>query len=578
MKRLLLFMVSVLCFQFISAQESSKSKRESIEWLDTWAPNTRKTDLPRVLLIGNSITRLYNKNVEKQLEGKAYVARYASSKSIGDPTLLEELSTFMRQYSFDVIHFNNGMHGWGYTEEEYRQAFPKYFEIIKKYAPHAKYIWATTTPRRTGKGMKELNQQLTDRIKERNKIAADYFADKPEVKTNDLFSVVVRNPTYYEGGDGTHPNALGVKALANRVADNISEVLGKKVDLVHFPKGYSPEEVGNRLGNHFIPGKHFLHDGKWIHYAEVCTWLGALRFAEASKNADLMKKLQDRFDNLVNNEKQLLPIKNHVDLNMFGSLPLEFYKVTNDKQYLNLGLPYADTQWKVPADTSAEAKAWAKQGYSWETRLWIDDMFMITIVQAQAYRATGKTKYIDRAAKEMVMYLSKLQRPNGLFYHAQDVPYCWARGNGWMAAGMSELLLALPDNSPYRKPILDGYRKMMNSLRKYQNYDGMWNQLIDEPDFWPETSGSAMFAYAMILGVKHGWLDADVYTPVARNAWLALVNYINKNDDVTEVCVGTNKKNDKQYYFDRPRIAGDYHGQAPMLWCAYALLSKCNLE
>jgi rhamnogalacturonyl hydrolase YesR len=83
-----------------------------------------------------------------------------------------------------------------------------------------------------------------------------------------------------------------------------------------------------------------------------------------------------------------------------------------------------------------------------------------------------------------------------------------------------------------------------------------------------------MFAYAMILGVKHGWLDTKAYTPVARNAWLALVNYINKNDDVTEVCVGTNKKNDKQYYYDRPRIAGDYHGQAPLLWCAYALLNK----
>ena len=48
--------------------------------------------------------------------------------------------------------------------------------------------------------------------------------------------------------------------------------------------------------------------------------------------------------------------------------------------------------------------------------------------------------------------------------------------------------------------------------------------------------------------------------------------YIDKNGDVREVCVGTNKKNDKQYYYDRPRITGDYHGQAPYLWCATALL------
>ena len=51
-------------------------------------------------------------------------------------------------------------------------------------------------------------------------------------------------------------------------------------------------------------------------------------------------------------------------------------------------------------------------------------------------------------------------------------------------------------------------------------------------------------------------------------------SYINKEGDVEEVCVGTNKKNDLQYYYDRPRITGDYHGQAPMLWCAYALLCE----
>jgi len=83
-----------------------------------------------------------------------------------------------------------------------------------------------------------------------------------------------------------------------------------------------------------------------------------------------------------------------------------------------------------------------------------------------------------------------------------------------------------------------------------------------------------MFTYAMIVGVKRGWLEKEVYAPAARKAWLSLVKYINTDSDVTEVCVGTNKKNDKQYYYDRPRIAGDFHGQAPVLWCAYALLEK----
>ena len=235
-------------------------------------------------------------------------------------------------------------------------------------------------------------------------------------------------------------------------------------------------------------------------------------------------------------------------------------------------MPYADTQWELPTDATPEEKRNAEKGFSWQTRLWIDDMFMITIVQSQAYRVTGEKKYIDRAAREMVYYLDELQRSNGLFYHAPDVPFFWARGNGWMAAGMAELLKALPENNRDRDRILEGYRKMMDSLKAYQGKDGMWNQLIDQSDCWPETSGSAMFAYAIITGVKQGWLDKKEYAPVARRAWLALVPYIDEEGDVREVCVGTNKKNDKQYYYDRPRIAGDYHGQAPYLWCATALM------
>lgn len=344
--------------------------------------------------------------------------------------------------------------------------------------------------------------------------------------------------------------------------------------LAGFPKGYTPEEVGRRLAYHFVDGKHMLHGGKWISYPETFAWNGALKYAAVTGDEKLLGLLQNKFEPLFTTEKALLPIMNHVDLNMFGSLPLELYRITNEKRYLELGIPYADTQWRVPGNAGEGAKAWADKGYSWQTRLWIDDMYMITIVQTRAYQVTGNREYIDRAAKEMVLYLDELQRPNGLFYHAPDVPFYWGRGNGWMAAGMAELLRSLPADSQYRPRILQGFRTMMESLKKYQTPAGLWNQLIDKPDCWAETSGSAMFTFAFILGVKHGWLDAKEYAPAARKAWMAMVGYIDEHDNVTEVCVGTNKKNDEQYYYDRPRHTGDYHGQAPYLWCAAALLEK----
>ena len=68
--------------------------------------------------------------------------------------------------------------------------------------------------------------------------------------------------------------------------------------LKKFPKGYTPEEVGIKVANRFLSGKHMLHGGKWIHYAEVCTWYGAVRFASESKNKELSRQLQERFDYL----------------------------------------------------------------------------------------------------------------------------------------------------------------------------------------------------------------------------------------------------------------------------------------
>jgi rhamnogalacturonyl hydrolase YesR len=201
-------------------------------------------------------------------------------------------------------------------------------------------------------------------------------------------------------------------------------------------------------------------------------------------------------------------------------------------------------------------------------------MYMLTMLQLEAYRATGDRKYLDRDADEMVKYLDKLQEPNGLFHHAADVPFFWGRGDGWFAAGMAEMLRSLPADHPARPRIMKGYKLMMASLLKYQDKGGMWHQLIDHDDAWPESSATAMFSFAMITGVKNGWLDAATYGPAARKAWIGASGYIDQNGDVTQVCEGTSKLNSEEYYYMRGRRTGDFHGQAPMLWVVSALLRE----
>lgn len=353
----------------------------------------------------------------------------------------------------------------------------------------------------------------------------------------------------------------------------------KSYDLEHWPANKSPEDIGQRVIRKYLNTSHSMygdpHPKKAPHqitYPDVCTWLGGLWFSKETSNDELFNRLKDRFDPLFSSEKHLQPLPNHVDNNVFGALPLELYMQTKKKDYLDMGLRYSDTQWSLPENAKPEEKAWADKGYSWQTRIWIDDMFMITAVQAQAYRATGDRKYIDRAAREMVLYLNKIQLENGLFHHSPEAHYSWGRGNGWMAVGMAELLRVLPRDNADRKTIMEGYKKMMAALLKYQAEDGMWRQIIDDQESWKETSGTAMFTYAMITGVKNNWLDKKTYGTAARKGWLTLTTYINENDELTEVCAGTNIKNSREHYMNRPRIVGDLHGQAPLLWCAAALV------
>jgi len=332
-------------------------------------------------------------------------------------------------------------------------------------------------------------------------------------------------------------------------------------ELRSWPAGSAPSEVGKRVAERFVSTVKLSQEDAI--YPAICTWYGALTFAQLTDDGSLLHRLISQFDEQFTPALESFVLaKQHVDYSVSGAVPLQIYLSTNDSRYLTTGLSIASHQWESPAP----------DGLSRETRYWIDDMYMITILQVQAYRATGDGKYLDRAATEMTAYLDKLQQPNGLFYHAPDAPFFWGRGNGWVAAGMAELLRSLPANHPQRARIMAGYQAMMKSLLALQTQDGMWRQLLDHPKAWPESSSTGMFTFAMITGVKNGWLAKKTYGLSARRGWLALVGRLDAKADIADVSEGTGRKNDLNYYLVRKRNTGDLHGQAPILWCASALL------
>jgi hypothetical protein len=124
------------------AAQKPVSKPEEIEW--TWEVRPTRVDgkLPNVLLVGNSISRNYYPEVKRQLDGVSNVYLLATSTSVGDSRLMHELrdSSAMEAVTFNVVHFNNGMHGWDYSEKEYKAAFPSFLKALRHIAPHASFI------------------------------------------------------------------------------------------------------------------------------------------------------------------------------------------------------------------------------------------------------------------------------------------------------------------------------------------------------------------------------------------------------------------------------------------------------
>jgi unsaturated rhamnogalacturonyl hydrolase len=294
-------------------------------------------------------------------------------------------------------------------------------------------------------------------------------------------------------------------------------------------------------------------------YKNACEWYGALGVANFTDNQTLLDALVTKFDPLKTNfVANMLGGEKHVDRYIYGMVPLEIYLQTADESYLPLGTQVADDQ-----QTSNQ------------TRDAIDDMFMMTGLQLQAYRATGDDKYIDFMADIMVDYLGA-QQANGLFFHnVTEAPIHWGRGNGWFAAGMAEMMRDLPEAKPQYATIEAGYKEMMAGLLPFQSENGLWYQVLnlpDDPANWEESSGTAMFTYAMIAGVRRGVLDAATYVPVIEAAWAGLQTKINAQGDVADICIGTWYKANAAEYMALTRLTGDGHGQAPILWIAAELL------
>jgi len=214
---LFLLLSTTLATGLFAQGNQDEVQYEGIEWTNVWIPSADKNDLPRVLLIGNSITQGYYNMVENSLHGKAYVAHYTTSRGIVDPVFFTEIKNIIKHHKFEVIHFNNGLHGCDYTSIQYETGLKELITVLEKHGRGAELNGAPSTRVLhgfTGWKTDEFNQRL---IETRNKILVKICLEE-NIEVDDLYEVT-KDHTKWFSDDKIHYNEDGYKELSKQVVD-----------------------------------------------------------------------------------------------------------------------------------------------------------------------------------------------------------------------------------------------------------------------------------------------------------------------------------------------------------------------
>lgn len=185
-----------------------------------------------------------------------------------------------------------------------------------------------------------------------------------------------------------------------------------------------------------------------------------------------------------------------------------------------------------------------------------DSVFMGCAILAEAGALTGDKKYFEHCLRHLRFMEKRCLRSDGIYRHSPLDESAWGRGNGFPALGLSLSLSWLPADSAEHAAFLQSYRSHMTALRQHQDPTGAWHQVIDHEESYREFTSTCMITFAIVRGLRRGWLDAAEWQPVADRAWTAIKSRIGADGHLVDVCTGTGKMNSLRDYLDRTAILG----------------------
>ena len=202
--------------------------------------------------------------------------------------------------------------------------------------------------------------------------------------------------------------------------------------------------------------------------------------------------------------------------------------------------------------------------------MWADDLYMSVPFLVRYSQFTGDQKYLDDAANQFFGFKKRLFMPEEkIMSHVYDFKYDsktnvpWGRGNGWVVFSMTELLEVLPEDHPKRNDLIDFLNTLCEGYLALQDDEGMWHQVLNDHDSYPETSCTSMFIYAFSRGIRFGWLkNPEKYVKAIYKAWKGISKTsVDSNGNVYGVCRGSEFSFIADYYkYELGWNLNDTHG------------------
>ncbi len=215
---------------------------------------------------------------------------------------------------------------------------------------------------------------------------------------------------------------------------------------------------------------------------------------------------------------------------------------------------------------------------------WADALYMVMPVMTKMYKLTGEIKYLDKLYDNFLWSDSLMYDKDEQLYY-RDAKYIypkvktacnegksfWARGDGWVLAGLAKVLADMPVDYKNRDIFVQRFRELAEGVARVQRPDGYWSRsmLCEDDAPGPETSGTAFFTYGMLWGVNNGYLDKATYAPVIEKAWKYLSETALQSDGSIGFVQPIGEKPD-------PTKTVDAHSQAPFGTGAW-LLAACEM-